>query len=146
MYGIGYNIKKHREAMNLTQNQLGEIIGVSGVAIMRYEKEQREPKFETICRIAAALGVNPSDLVPSLTVNLGTDIIYMNDNGETVTVDANSSVGVALSVLNMIGSENMKRLDSAAAGLSNDERTLCVDRFVETSELVKFKKSTEEKK
>lgn len=60
---VGENIKHHRKENGLTQEELGALIGISGVAIMRYEKGQREPKQETLMKIAKALGVHLRDLV-----------------------------------------------------------------------------------
>lgn len=55
---LGENIKSAREASGLTQTELGKLIGVTGVAIMRYEKGLREPKLETLQKIASALKVD----------------------------------------------------------------------------------------
>jgi transcriptional regulator with XRE-family HTH domain len=55
---LGENIKSAREASGLTQAELGKLIGVTGVAIMRYEKGLREPKLETLQKIASALKVD----------------------------------------------------------------------------------------
>ena len=41
---VGENIKHFRKEKGYTQEELGYMVGLSGVAIMRYEKEQREPK------------------------------------------------------------------------------------------------------
>jgi len=60
---LGQRIKKARKAAGLTQEQLGAIAGVSGVAIMRYEKGQREPSGQPLLRIAQALGVDVYSLV-----------------------------------------------------------------------------------
>ncbi len=54
---LANNIKKYRKERGLTQNELGEMVGLTGVAIMHYEKAQREAKLETIEAIASALGV-----------------------------------------------------------------------------------------
>ena len=35
---IGENIRLHRKEKGLTQEELGELVGISGVAVMRYEK------------------------------------------------------------------------------------------------------------
>lgn len=59
---IGENIKRIRKERGLTQEELGKSIDISGVAIMRYEKGQREPKIETIKKIASALGVSEYEL------------------------------------------------------------------------------------
>lgn len=55
--GVAENIKRIRKERGLTQEELGKMVGLSGVAIMRYEKGQREPKSETLEKIALALGI-----------------------------------------------------------------------------------------
>lgn len=60
---IGENIRLHRKEKGLTQEELGELVGISGVAVMRYEKGQREPKQETLLKISKALGVHLRDLI-----------------------------------------------------------------------------------
>lgn len=57
MKGYGERIKKAREAAKMTQEELGAKIGVTGVTIMRYEKNQREPRFEQLLEISYALKV-----------------------------------------------------------------------------------------
>ncbi len=59
---IGDHIRNARKQAGLTQEELGKSVGVSGVAIMRYEKNQREPGKEMLEKIAQALNVNPIDL------------------------------------------------------------------------------------
>lgn len=54
---FGEQIKKAREAAQMTQEQLGAAIGVTGVTIMRYEKNQRQPRFEQLQAIAKALNI-----------------------------------------------------------------------------------------
>lgn len=60
---VGQRIKQTREMENMTQAELGEKIGVSGVAIMRYEKGTRQPRPEQLQRIAAALNVSAGFLL-----------------------------------------------------------------------------------
>ena len=60
---IGKNIREARKSKGLTQEELGNLIGLTGVAIMRYEKDQREPNMETIKKIANALNIHPMDLL-----------------------------------------------------------------------------------
>jgi transcriptional regulator with XRE-family HTH domain len=57
------NLRLQRQKKNLSQEELGNLIGVSGVTIMRYEKGTREPKLETIKKIANALKIPVSDLI-----------------------------------------------------------------------------------
>ena len=58
---VGENIKHFRKEKGYTQEELGYMVGLSGVAIMRYEKEQREPKQDILIKIAKALGVHLRD-------------------------------------------------------------------------------------
>lgn len=60
---LARNIREARRAAGLSQSELGEKIGVSGVAIMRYEKGQREPKLDQLEKIASALGTTPAQLM-----------------------------------------------------------------------------------
>ena len=49
----------------MTQEELGELIGVTGVTIMRYEKGQREPRMDQLQKIGDVLGINWTYLVGS---------------------------------------------------------------------------------
>lgn len=67
---LGENIKKAREAAGLTQEQLGAMVGITGVAIMRYEKGLREPKLAMVDKLAGALGVTRYDLTKTIVVEV----------------------------------------------------------------------------
>lgn len=54
---IGEKIKQARIAQGMTQSELGAAVGVSGVAIMRYEKNLREPKLDILRKIAEQLKI-----------------------------------------------------------------------------------------
>ena len=66
---IGERIKAAREKAGLTQVQLGEKVGVSGVAIMRYENGTREPRYDRLKRISDALGISIYELFDGSTVD-----------------------------------------------------------------------------
>lgn len=66
---IGERIKAAREKTGMTQVELGEKVGVSGVAIMRYEKGQRQPRYDQLQRIANALGVSVYELFDGSTTD-----------------------------------------------------------------------------
>lgn len=59
---IGERIKLSRKKAGLTQKKLGELLGVSAAMIAQYENCLRNPKFETLDRIADALNVDVWDL------------------------------------------------------------------------------------
>ena len=56
-------IKIARMRKGLTQDQLGKLVGVSGVALMRYEKNQRQPKQKIIHKLSKVLDVNEAWLM-----------------------------------------------------------------------------------
>lgn len=59
---LGENIKYYRKKKGLTQPELGAMIGLSNVVLSRYEKDQREPRFETLQKICIALDISMLDL------------------------------------------------------------------------------------
>lgn len=64
---VGQRIKAAREQAGITQVELGEKIGVSGVAIMRYEKGTREPRLQQLRQIAQALDADVVYLISGQT-------------------------------------------------------------------------------
>ncbi len=65
---IGSRLKNRRKEINLTQEELGNLIGVGKSAICCYEKETRNPNLENIIELIQVLGVSADYL-------LGTDKI-----------------------------------------------------------------------
>lgn len=59
---LGENIQKYRKEAGITQKQLAENIGVATGTIQQYELNKREPKQETIKKIAKELKVSISAL------------------------------------------------------------------------------------
>ena len=59
---IGQNIQMLRKEAGLTQKELAEKIVVAPITIQQYERDVREPSFETIEKIATALGVEWIDV------------------------------------------------------------------------------------
>lgn len=60
---LGAKIKVLREQKNLTQAQLGAIIGVGQSTIAMYECGRLTPPARNIMRLGQALGVQPADLL-----------------------------------------------------------------------------------
>ena len=56
---IGEQIKTLRKKIGYTQKQLAEKCGMAEITIRQYELNKREPRQETIEKIATALGVDP---------------------------------------------------------------------------------------
>ena len=70
---LGDNIKKMSEEQHLTQDELGELLEISGKTISSWEKERSEPKIEMIeklshifhCTSSQLLGENHDDFFTS---------------------------------------------------------------------------------
>lgn len=60
---IGDNIKYLRKKHNMTQTELGQVLGFKGNAIGMYEKGYRTPSIETIKAIADYFNVDISVLL-----------------------------------------------------------------------------------
>lgn len=56
-------IRALREALELSQDQLAERAGLSRTQVSNLERGVHEPGSQTIRRLAAALGVQPGDLL-----------------------------------------------------------------------------------
>ena len=59
---IGENIRKYRKRLNLTQDKLGDRIGVSWEMISRYERGESSP-MNKLHKLANALGISIIELV-----------------------------------------------------------------------------------
>ena len=62
VYFVGEAIRKMRQAQNLTQEELGERIGVQKAQISRLEKGKSVITLPTMSRIFQALGVSTATL------------------------------------------------------------------------------------
>ena len=56
-------LKRLREALLITQQQLAKMAGVGVVTISRLERSKVTARFSTIHKLARALGVQAKDLV-----------------------------------------------------------------------------------
>lgn len=53
---LGQAIKQARQERNLTQEQLGELVGVQKAQISKIENSMKNARFETIIKVFEALG------------------------------------------------------------------------------------------
>ncbi len=60
---IGENIKKHRLTLGLTQDKLGEMLGVTGKAVSTWEKGIKIPRMPIITRLADLFEISKSRLI-----------------------------------------------------------------------------------
>lgn len=64
----GQRIREARKSVNISQLELGERLGVSQAMIAQYENGTRNPKFETLQKIASALEIDVTELLQPLKV------------------------------------------------------------------------------
>jgi transcriptional regulator with XRE-family HTH domain len=60
---IGKSVRKLRINRFMSQAELSKAAGISPAHLGRIERNEHEPHFSTIKKLAKALGVEPSDLV-----------------------------------------------------------------------------------
>jgi transcriptional regulator with XRE-family HTH domain len=60
------NLRRHRHAAKLTQEQLSAKAGLHPTEISRLERAVREPRLGTIVRLARGLGIGAEQLVAGI--------------------------------------------------------------------------------
>jgi transcriptional regulator with XRE-family HTH domain len=60
------NLRRHRKAAKLTQEQLSAKAGLHPTEISRLERAVRDPRLSTIVRVARGLGVTAEQLVAGI--------------------------------------------------------------------------------
>ena len=103
---MGEVIRNARKAKNLSQEQLGELIGANRVTISKYESGAYFPSVPAFERLSSALGVTLSEL------------INPQSNAENPSLEAKKEPAPAGGMR-----ESVKRLfdEISAAGLSDEE-------------------------
>jgi transcriptional regulator with XRE-family HTH domain len=60
---LGRNLRAARERLGLTQEQVSERSGVQAGEVSRIERGMRDPKVSTLEKLAAAVELEPADLL-----------------------------------------------------------------------------------
>jgi transcriptional regulator with XRE-family HTH domain len=60
---LGKNLRRARERLKLTQEEVAERSGVHATEVSRIEASKRDPRVSTVERLAKAVEVSPSDLL-----------------------------------------------------------------------------------
>ena len=74
---IGENIKKHRLTLGLTQDKLGEMLGVTGKAVSTWEKGIKIPRMPIITRLADLFEISKSRLIDDESDLKHESIVYI---------------------------------------------------------------------
>ena len=114
----GELIKAARKKAGMTQEELGSKLGVSGSSIAQWENDLRNPKLDTLQRIAAALGVPVQELI---------------SDWEAVDKEEFKRV--------FIYGEGIKdRIDAALDRLNDEGQEKAAERVEELTEIPKYQK------
>ncbi len=70
MGNMGEQLRKARLEKEITQQELGALIGVSKHSIIKYEKDEREPNLETLTKIINILDLDFWDIAPIENIEL----------------------------------------------------------------------------
>jgi transcriptional regulator with XRE-family HTH domain len=60
---VGEKLKQIRTRRLLTQEELAEKAGVSAATVVNVERNNQEPHFRTIRKLAKALDIDPTELL-----------------------------------------------------------------------------------
>lgn len=63
---FGLNLRGHRKAAGLSQQELGDRAGLHMTEISRLERGQRDPRLNTVARLAIALGLPAGTLLDGI--------------------------------------------------------------------------------
>jgi transcriptional regulator with XRE-family HTH domain len=64
---LGVAIRERRRAKKLSQEALAGIADFDRTYISLLERGERNPSFTNLCRVAAALGITPSELLKGIS-------------------------------------------------------------------------------
>ena len=59
---LGEKIRSYRMAINMTQAEFAERLGVTGASVSAYENGIRNPSFDVLVKISSILGVSTDEL------------------------------------------------------------------------------------
>lgn len=116
--GIGKRIKEAREKNNLTQADLGKIVGVTGSAITNYENETSHPKEPILYKLIEALDVDANYLFQ--------DAVPMKDNVFTMEeknlIEKFRSLDIyGKNMINVVVTEELNRIKKQNLSISKQK-------------------------
>lgn len=101
MVDIGKRIKAARQKAGMSQEELAQAIGSTKSAVSRYEAGKRQPSYDQLQRIAAALGVPVQELIADWSAVDKEEFKRVFIHGEGLEPPAR--IAVALERLNATG-------------------------------------------
>ena len=60
---IGNNLRKLRKMAGLTQKDIADMLNIHTSTVTKYERDDREPDLDTLCRLADVLEITVDELL-----------------------------------------------------------------------------------
>ena len=144
----GERIRQKRKEAGITQKELAARINVTPQLISQYENDIKQPKLETMYRIAIALGIRLEDLIGLKTFETAAEFeqsrsalaAEMSQNPQ----DCDSLVVHRKEHYLLIQSEEKNQLDRAFNKLNKAGQQIAVERVKELSEIPRYQKDKKE--
>jgi transcriptional regulator with XRE-family HTH domain len=92
---IGTAIRKHREARGMTQAQLASAVGLLRTSIVNLEAGRQRAPLHTLYPICAALGIEATDVLPTVGTVLSEDQFIWPIDGIEQVVPARTAAFVS---------------------------------------------------
>lgn len=150
MMTTGERIQAARKKAGLTQAELAEKLGISPVGVSQWERNTRNPKYETLQKIAEALSVNVDSLFTDREREIS-DIYDVNGWFRAIDffhVDESKQyidkVKAAFDTIHRIGysfSEAEAATVQAFSKLNPSGQSKAVERVEELTEIPKYQKT-----
>lgn len=142
----GERIKKLRKQKGMTQKQLSEELGIANNSLSRYEIGERNPPFDMLEKIAAALGVQTWELLCD-DVSKGLADVYVKtsiiNNQETFEAYEDLKE-VASEVANRLidrNAENVEGIKYFYNKLNHEGKKEALKRTIELTKIEEYTKS-----
>ena len=150
---VAENIKRIRKEKHLTQKQLGEKCGMSESTLRQYEIGYRNPKIQTIKRIADALGVSLGELIGNDYESVSSDPYFLSslkperaveilenmyDTWEKAGFSANNPPKDETDKQKIYQKKKKKELLIAFESLNYHGKVIAVQRVEELTEIPKY--------
>ena len=81
---LGYRLRELRKEMNMSQDELGKLLGVSKVSVSGYEKGNRIPSLDVLNQILDVFGVSADYL-------LGRELNVVCEDNENIRMSLSTS-------------------------------------------------------
>lgn len=150
----GKRIQQARKAKNWSQKKLGEELGVSASMIGQYENDLRNPKIETLLRLAEKLEVSMyylsggTDEMTDRTKTHWAEAVYFSDvgfensDGEIYTFGSGTFLGKVASISHGLqeNASDWLEIGDTMIDLDTDDRQRLVDHANLLANQPKYKK------